>query len=534
MRCLTTEYRELQEAWRSMPSSARKDFIHERTRYVQERKNFAVMGSKWETDYKEKCRLDTILQRLREAGWTEELEALSPETLSNGLPSKTGGQNSTAAWSRIEASLQCLLQRVREERLYSQRYTLMCPIVDERSHHYKGVFPSCVEFASDPLVQTLLTDHSSNNLTHAEFQNAIRLHIKPIRERWEEQIRVQIDSGIRYITRRHYSGRPTGLAIGALMRCSSCRIVQEYPNLLSHQCSPPVWEQKPPHMHALGYLVAFRYAIWDYRFTQILQHVIAACGEDPSTARVDEMDASDARLYCTHCVRRMPGVLNVLSWREAVVHPYIAHKDEPVDFTLEGITWGRVPIEQCTTARLLESSLAAELREKCHVSPEWQCALCSVNPDSRSSCMAHLQSEHLSVLSEEGISADVAVEKHAYRSPHAEVHLTGRGVYLISDKLTFGDICAQMSSDDAFELTHSIESGKATFCSLPEEYLGEEASQTALNMYFDDLQKNSRSSGCPDSSDLPVFTTLSATGAFCNPPQYAGPQVSSLAFRTDL
>lgn len=193
----------------------------------------------------------------------------------------------------------------------------MCSIVDESTRKYRGVFPTHAEFATDMQIQSILTDPSGENLTQYTFRAAVLPKVDAIRSRWEEQICSQVDSRITSVTRCYFNRHPTKLAVGSLLRCSSCQLIQEYPGFLTHQCSS-VNEKKPAYPFALGIFVAFRYAIWDYGFTEILRHVIIACGSDPATAEADQMDVSDDRLYCTHCVKRMPGVMNVLTWREAV------------------------------------------------------------------------------------------------------------------------------------------------------------------------------------------------------------------------
>ena len=305
-----------------------------------------------------------------------------------------------------------MLQRTRVEKLYTLRYTLMCTIVDECKRQYAGVFPSYSEFASDPQVQPVLADIAPNNLSYEKLCEVILPQVAAIRDRWEHQIRSSIAPRICTVTRCNYARDPTRLAIGALMRCSSCNLILEYPGLLSHQCSS-AYDGKSPYLYTLGFLVAFRYAIWDYRFTEVLRHVIATCGADPATAEVDALDAACTRLYCTHCARRMPGVMTVLSWREAVsrthriyrvrqyltgsyqvAHAYTTHKDEKIDFTLEGITWGRVPQAQCQQALPLESSAITQLTQKRVMSKLWHCGLCSNwEPDTQLFTEAHLLSE---------------------------------------------------------------------------------------------------------------------------------------------
>lgn len=215
------------------------------------------------------------------------------------------------------------MERTRVERFYAQRYTIMCSVVDEFRRAQRGVFPSYPEFAYDPQVNSILTDTTTNNLSHSDFRSTIAPQILSIRNRWESQIRTSIATRILSQTRYKYIENPTNLAIGALMRCSSCELILESPGLLAHRCSPK-HESLPPYLSSLTFLAAFRHAIWDYRFTEIVRHVITAYGADPASTRAEDMDVSSTRLFCTHCARRMPGVMVVLSWREAVSPTSIA------------------------------------------------------------------------------------------------------------------------------------------------------------------------------------------------------------------
>ncbi|THH30852.1 hypothetical protein EUX98_g3313 [Antrodiella citrinella] len=374
----------------------RKEFMEMRKRKVKERTEFAQACSRWEKWYKEKGRLDGMLQNLKESGWAEELGTISSTMMNKFLPSGLGRKNCPTVWAKIEKDLQHYVERTRVETLYTRRYAMMCAVMDEHNRAHRGVFPSYPEFATDPAVQKILTDTSTDsNLTETQFRATVVPLIPDIRNRWERLIRSQINSRIRFVTRHAFNREPMDLALGSLMRCSACRLIFEYPSMLSHQCSPGTTnERKPPYLYSLGFLVAFRYAIWDYRFIEIVHHVITACGVDAATVEVGEMDFSGTRLYCTHCAKRMPGVMTVLTWREAVAHCYTAHENENIDFVLEGITWGRVPSKECLKALPLEACASAEAKLDRDASRHWHCGICSaLEADSRPIIEAHTLSE---------------------------------------------------------------------------------------------------------------------------------------------
>lgn len=77
-----------------------------------------------------------------------------------------------------------------------------------------------------------------------------------------------------------------------------------------------------------------------------------------------------------------------------VAHCYTTHKDEKIDFTLEGITWGRVPRDQYLDAQPLEEVVAAQLSEKRDAERQWLCGLCSAwTVESKHATGAHVHSE---------------------------------------------------------------------------------------------------------------------------------------------
>ncbi|KAH8087884.1 hypothetical protein BXZ70DRAFT_1044650 [Cristinia sonorae] len=462
-RVLVSELEDAKQQWSNVPkddSDMRQEFLGQRMQYVEDRKKFATGCESWERVYKDKCRIEGVLQKIRDTGLTEELESVPQTTIDNILlPHQWGNSRSTRNTNKAERTLLDLLTQKRIDKVYPIRYTSMCTVVDECLRIHRGIFPSYAEFACDIRIRKLLTEASDANLTLEEFRATLLPLTKVIADEWDGQIRVKINNMVRVVSQSDLAcDDATELAIGMLT---------------------------PPQVNALNRLTAFRYTFWDYTFTKVVFRVITACGMDPTSAREEEMDQSDVRLYCMHCATQMPGVLTVLTWRDAASHPYTTHPGEQINFTKEGGTWGRVPSEVCVAAKQLEANVRHDRSVAREMAKHWHCGLCSDwEPASRIATDIHLYSAH-------GVTFDAE-----YSGPHESSYfvpdagfqdsLAGRGVHMVSREVTIDVATYYPLISSAMQLGHASFYSPLQTSESPSQTWAED-SIAGVNPYWDDL-----------------------------------------------
>lgn len=108
-------------------------------------------------------------------------------------------------------------------------------------------------------------------------------------------------------------------------RCIRCKETMHYPRILNHSCLTALPDRRdrtyiPPPGEVILKQVVWNHDSW-VEFSSwgsdIISHLVLACGEDPTLITAAQMDEKDARFECLACQR---GGYNrqVWSWRMAV------------------------------------------------------------------------------------------------------------------------------------------------------------------------------------------------------------------------
>ena len=182
-----------------------------------------------------------------------------------------------------------------------------------------------------------------NDATRRKFTKTLAAQLPSLLSCWREERRSQLIGSLSCMATatRLCSQDPLGLAI-AIFKCRECSAGLRWPGVLSHshayvdQHTTQGCRRYPGmgngtiicglSMSDDVYDSAIReyfgkYPQWslsclDYRGEELFR-VIAACGSDPASADVDELDRVNARLACSQCSESGQRVL-AMNWRSAV------------------------------------------------------------------------------------------------------------------------------------------------------------------------------------------------------------------------
>ncbi|KAH8087885.1 hypothetical protein BXZ70DRAFT_1011591 [Cristinia sonorae] len=425
-----------------------QEFISERIRLVLERTKFALACEQWGKRYKDESRVRSVMQKLVKAGWADELDSIPRAAVMDITRPPTKLPRSSKAWVTMESNLTAIVSKKRAEDQLTARERTMRAVVDQCLTTFSGLFPRYAEFADDEEVKRLLADEK---MTIPELHATLVGHAPQIRERWDKEARAKIDALLPWARQDTSVSEhaDSELAMKSMVFCSLCHCILQYPEFLVHRCTA-----------ASDDLVSQPSACWNKTFMEVVYQVIIACGKDPKTTRVDDMDSSDARLFCACCALQMPGVLTVLSWRDAVAHPYtVPHKSKLTDFTMQGITWRRVSPEDCVAVKPLEDNMAQKNKDQREVGAGWHCVICARwKPLSLSSIGNHVRFQHSPLWRAAGLTNLEAQRIYSYFAPSMEEVSTGGGVFLVSSDLTEGDIAAQFP-----KVNQALQYGRAAF-----------------------------------------------------------------------
>lgn len=133
--------------------------------------------------------------------------------------------------------------------------------------------------------------------------------------------------------------------------------------------------------------------VFDDKASQLVSKIVRACGMDPSTTTVNELDNRDPRVVCLKCTygHRCDGErsVEVRSWRVAVRHAMKVHWGD------SRVEWEVICDED---AKRLRMESAAKMSQARALHPQWRCAWCvdqSKEPDDMSIMLIrhHLRQE---------------------------------------------------------------------------------------------------------------------------------------------
>ncbi|KAK7676670.1 hypothetical protein QCA50_020352 [Cerrena zonata] len=189
-----------------------------------------------------------------------------------------------------------------------------------------------------------------------------------------ETITERVSSGFKL---PYCSTGPFALAVSQFFTCSVCSRAFSFLHILLHSCTrSPYQEQQDTYESVIVHLTCHdRTTPRSIVLADPLRDVIVACGQDPATVTIDEMDALDVRLECGSC--RVVGVLDVYNWREAFRHSQDnTTRHQSWYLPKRPPAWRQVTSTYTLLIKELESHLISNIeREK----GGWICAHCPRN-----------------------------------------------------------------------------------------------------------------------------------------------------------
>lgn len=157
-----------------------------------------------------------------------------------------------------------------------------------------------------PEVQAVLDAPTSTKVTTASF-GFLAKTLPAFTERWKQDARAYLAGLVRAGVTVGDATDPLTLAAGSVFWCRLCYTSYRYPLVLSHTCFARQQLQRVTAANSYEAVVARHAPAQNWQPVEYevkaekLAKLVAACGMDPATATIDDMDNSDVRLCCTSC-----------------------------------------------------------------------------------------------------------------------------------------------------------------------------------------------------------------------------------------
>ncbi|RDX47896.1 hypothetical protein OH76DRAFT_1405445 [Lentinus brumalis] len=427
-------------ALRDCKQEERRRFVKERHAIVEQRRKTDMALKAWnetvkrdlmaEQDALKDERLAAVLDRLREEGWGEEVDKLS-EKSTYELASLDGVNRPTKlterGWKSIRDAVLPFMEKVRAIRLEAEysnmiqnRLPYLKSVLFEYVHSqwlldrgqepvaYAGV-PDCALF---PEVRAILAD-PAEGLTKESIINKLAEIIPTVAAKWMEERKAEYLSIARAALGDSEAARAPELLDLAIVafRCSRCSssvgTMHQFPQLLHDGCLRQTTKttSSDPYERAVSAVscnyhnsVAERlYGNTKTMSAQtnfvIRREVIEACGMNPDTATIAEMDACEARLRCRLCATLAKQEIH--TWRTAIKHDLSHHRLHwQTEHQLRGF-WERVPEEFAAQARAVEVAVLKQDREsERYLHESIRCTWCWTNNRTLYDMKQHMSQRH--------------------------------------------------------------------------------------------------------------------------------------------
>ncbi|KZT71821.1 hypothetical protein DAEQUDRAFT_723911 [Daedalea quercina L-15889] len=364
-------------------------------------------------------RLETIVSKLRELGWGDELDRIELDGYrplcdhAHVRPSKA--LTDRAAWAKIRDEVVAFMEVIRETRLRIERRqmirrrlsALKTMIALARSAPPKRTVedeykPRFQDLAMMPEVREVIEAPDPVAVDERALKLLIPM-LPALEARWQYERRAEL---MALLGRR--VGAPGGLDPLELattwFRCSDCERLMHYPVVLAHEC------QYIPLPHEVatrydGYQLCIvevcDYLPWDTSSIELVSRhssradvIVEMCGRDPAVTTQKDMDDAGLRLVCEDPY--LGGV--VMSWRRAVKYMY---EQQRWDFKTH--RWSIATEEEKEAVKDRETTEKARMFEKRARVLRWCCGYCNISRLSRwasSVCLSldgvkkHLETQH--------------------------------------------------------------------------------------------------------------------------------------------
>ncbi|KAJ6469617.1 hypothetical protein C8R47DRAFT_1055373 [Mycena vitilis] len=399
-------------------------------------------------------RYDAIVAKLTALGWGPEIDNMLPSDdlrahkavkLPNALTERT--------WNTLEPEMVKYMEHMKEKRLLREHAAIVVKrkaIGTKVLRRFKasqlpwtGVMPGAPDFCEFPKIKEIIEQPSEVHVDEQAFE-ALILDFPGMIATWREKL----DREMVILFKKHKKPDAGGdfsddeakarLSLAtSVFKCTSCSADADswffdslfsglrggtitkqcdplfYPTVLAHRCLTKSIDLNFGSMAFLFGGASTQTAPWrtgpltvDKITADVyVNEVVVACGMDPETATVAEMDAADHRLACQVCSLRpgegeQPAMARVYSWRNAVRHHGEMHWRTKT-------AWFKLSDEDAATARDVEMSADGEANDEVRVLPlpsqlpevVWSCAHCLDTPRepapmTLANILQHIQERH--------------------------------------------------------------------------------------------------------------------------------------------
>ncbi|KAI0820028.1 hypothetical protein BC628DRAFT_1498125 [Trametes gibbosa] len=339
-------------------AQAQADTVKERVTPITALKRWKVTQSdvrSAELEAIRKGRLQSILKRLEEEGWADELAKMDIHDnyrLEANKVVRKAQKLTNNGWRTIREELLEFMESVRTGRLARERakvlqdrFEILYAVVSD----YESAQPSerrsatselqakFADLATMPQFKALVEAPIETEVTVRDFVH-LQSSIPSLKAEWLEARKTELLSQAEGLPE---VASPLLLAMVAF-KCISCaRADLRWPNILAHKCTRDRrygWSPYTSQM-ALRSVCMPKGEDLPWRGSeltfckddvQVRRSVITACGLDPDTATHEDMDQREARLVCTAC---SPDILvackAAYDWKQAITHKRSGFKSMP-------------------------------------------------------------------------------------------------------------------------------------------------------------------------------------------------------------
>ncbi|KAI0374176.1 hypothetical protein BV20DRAFT_988540 [Pilatotrama ljubarskyi] len=351
----TLELEQLRAKWKSLTNDEeKKQFIQERVAIVKARSESVEAFKTWkahetnnrsaELDAIKRERFESILERLREEEWGDELDLMDEFTrgdLRYHKAVRKAQKLTDAVWQSIRADVVAHMEGVRTARLEAVRHRMLCDRLKilydviaeyEASLGHKTIESECqaefADLAAMPQFREIVEAPTDAEVTREDFER-LRDTIPNLKTEWYEARKSEFLAKAREAIKEEDHPSPLSLAV-ITFDCRICpRTNLSWPTVLAHRCGREYTLCLDKYERAVAEVCSRKPSGFVWRGTDrtfslsgrldLARSVIAACGRDPDTATYEDMERSGARLVCMACPSELMGSYKeAFDWKQAV------------------------------------------------------------------------------------------------------------------------------------------------------------------------------------------------------------------------
>ncbi|KAH9851976.1 hypothetical protein C2E23DRAFT_216349 [Lenzites betulinus] len=373
-------------------------------------------------------RFESILVRLRGAGWGPELDFLGEEDVNKIAKMPVVRQScklTEGSWNKVLISLDKLLNNTRMRRRRAELCVVLHPrfadLEEALQAHYVTLprnarmdcRPTYIDLALMPECRAIIDVPTSVTVTAEDFAAGI----PAVAEKWEENMKKELTAYIRphlpKIARRNPD--PLTLAI-AIFNCEDrCAWAWHWPNILLHGCFYGVDSTMDDSEDDDAYTYAAKVMNFkeptddspcmyddkerDFPFrtsaltsksedarraVDCMSAIVSACGLNPSKATIEDLERTDAWLWCTHC--KADNGRRVMQWRAAFEHYGTLS-------SVDDHKWSRVDKDDLHLVHAVYEEAIASRGDRI-MNVDLSCSLCSAFDAPLDAMQVHLKKTH--------------------------------------------------------------------------------------------------------------------------------------------